>query len=93
MALAAERVLSPTANGWASEGVRIILHNELYRGVIVEGASGRLVWRANVWQASIEIGDAHERFRIAPARLFENIEHAVPAALTTDSTNEKERHR
>ena len=64
-----------------------------YRGVIVEGASGRLVWRANVWQASIEIGDAHERFRIAPARLFENIEHAVPAALTIDTTNEEERHR
>jgi len=41
-ALEAERVPSPTGKGWADEGVRIILHNELYHGVLVDGKSANV---------------------------------------------------
>jgi hypothetical protein len=58
----------------------ILLENrQEYRAVIVEAATGRIVWRANVWQSSISMDNP--RPKLMPEALFRDIEHAVPKVL------------
>ena len=53
---------------------------QAYEAAIVEAATGRIVWRANVWRASPLLGDPHV-VKLEPKDLFDGIEHAVPAVL------------
>jgi hypothetical protein len=53
---------------------------EEFRGVIVEAATGRVVWRANAWHAFFKIDEPPPP--VAPQELFGSLEHALPNAVT-----------
>ena len=48
-----------------------------YHADVIEAASGRIVWRANLWKASPVL----QYVPFGPADLFRDIEHAVPSVL------------